>query len=214
MECTREWDNSHTTIHLVELGNTQPGWMHVTHRRLLLLALENGLRWLRITSRSQPCPVLATAKIYPILARSRKSTLRIWHRALGAVPGRADTRDWQTLETPQFSLFCEWKNTCPTPPNVFFTGNPPCFDSFSDILLHLGEAVGQPEALCEALHLQGRQEGWAVAAVLPWLHHTSSRTPGSPSLPIHSPLACPPHPTGMHRGATTLHSLVALTPQC
>lgn len=43
----------------------------------------------------------------------------------------------------------EWKNTCPRPPRVFFTGNPLCFDAFSDILLHLGEAGGKPRTLGE-----------------------------------------------------------------
>lgn len=104
MKCSKEWDG--TTMHPVEPGNTCPGCHAFPQRGFPPLSLENGGRWFRTTSRSQPCPLLAIAKIYPILARTRTFTLRSVPEALHpCMPGRAVTRDWQTLETPHLSLW-------------------------------------------------------------------------------------------------------------
>lgn len=67
-------------------------------------SLERDVRWCRITSRSWPCP---------ILARTRTLTFIMCSTALGSVPepldrcmpGRAVSRDEQTSEAPQLSLW-------------------------------------------------------------------------------------------------------------
>lgn len=226
MECTREWDNSHTTIHPVEPSNTQPG-CHACHPQGT--SSPGPGKWSELVQNNLQVPAMpypGYGKTLPHFGQKQDlntqdlaQSFGTCARREGSHQGLADFGNSSPLTLAlSFPCFVEWKNTCPTPPSVF-TGNPPCFDSFSDILLHLGEAVGKPQAVCEGASSspspagQAGRLGCGSSAALAPPHLTQNTWKLFPPH-SHRPLARPPHPTGMHRGATTLHSLVALTPQC
>lgn len=76
IECTREVNNPYTIVHPLEnSSNIQPlpPPCYTTQRSLLPRFSKNDRRWYGITFGPWPCPLLATAKIIPVVAVTRAS---------------------------------------------------------------------------------------------------------------------------------------------